>query len=177
MIKKYILKPWILLAFGLFGISATVYNNDKLFEIAKNMELFANVFREVNTNYVDEVDPGTLMKIGIDAMLNSLDPYTNYITESQVQSYRISDDDRYQGIGSGFLEPFIPLFPFFIRMRIHIPKLFPAFFPSSIRGDNSYCIILDRMILACCRVKGLEKTEGSIFGLLTGMCHQFEILR
>lgn len=103
MIKKYILKPWILLAFGLFGISATVYNNDKLFEIAKNMELFANVFREVNTNYVDEVDPGTLMKIGIDAMLNSLDPYTNYITESQVQSYRISDDDRYQGIGSGFL--------------------------------------------------------------------------
>lgn len=54
--------------------------------------------REVNTNYVDEVDPRYLMSIGIDAMLNSLDPYTNYISESQVQSYRISDDDRFQGI-------------------------------------------------------------------------------
>lgn len=103
MIKKWILKPWVWLALCLTGVSATVYNNDKLFEIAKNLELFANVFREVNTNYVDEVDPGTLMKIGIDAMLNSLDPYTNYISESQVQSYRISDDDRYQGIGTSFM--------------------------------------------------------------------------
>ncbi len=103
MLKKYILKPWVLLIVGLSCISATVYTNDRLFEIAKNLELFANVFREVNTNYVDEVDPGTLMKIGIDAMLNSLDPYTNYISESQVQSYRISDDDRFQGIGTSFM--------------------------------------------------------------------------
>ena len=103
MLKKYLLQPWILIVCGLATISATVYNNDKLFEIAKNMELFANVFKEVNNNYVDEVDPGSLMKIGIDAMLNSLDPYTNYVSESQVQSYRISDDDRYQGIGSSFI--------------------------------------------------------------------------
>lgn len=103
MLKKYFLKPWVLLLLGLTGVSATIYTNDKLFEIAKNLELFANVFREVNTNYVDEVDPGSLMKIGIDAMLNSLDPYTNYISESQVQSYRISDDDRYQGIGTDFV--------------------------------------------------------------------------
>ena len=45
MIKKWILKPWLWLALCLTGVSATVYNNDKLFEIAKNLELFANVFR------------------------------------------------------------------------------------------------------------------------------------
>lgn len=84
-------------------ISATYVTNDRLFEISKNLELFAQVFKELNTNYVDEVDPGTLMKVGIDAMVASLDPYTNYISESEVESYRISDDERYQGIGASLI--------------------------------------------------------------------------
>jgi len=71
--------------------------NDRLFEISKNIELFINTFKELNANYVDEIDPGKLMRTGIDAMVGSLDPYTNYISESQVESYRLNDDVRYGG--------------------------------------------------------------------------------
>ena len=74
--------------------------NDRLFEISKNIELFINTFKELNANYVDEIDPGKLMRTGIDAMVGSLDPYTNYISESQVESYRLNDDVRYKGIGA-----------------------------------------------------------------------------
>lgn len=87
----------LVLVTGIFGISL---ENDRLFEISKNMELFASVYKMLNVHYVDQIDPNVLMKTGIDAMVNSLDPYTNYITESQVQSYRISDDEKFQGIGA-----------------------------------------------------------------------------
>jgi carboxyl-terminal processing protease len=97
--KPY-LKASLLVVCTVLLISAVTLNNDRLFEISKNIELFVNVFKEVNKNYVDEVDPSELMKVGIDAMVNSLDPYTNYITESQVERYRISDDEKYQGIGA-----------------------------------------------------------------------------
>jgi carboxyl-terminal processing protease len=70
------------------------------FEIAKNLELFANLYKEVNTYYVDEIDPARLMKTGVDAMLESLDPYTNYITESQIEGYRYIAEGRYNGIGA-----------------------------------------------------------------------------
>jgi carboxyl-terminal processing protease len=72
----------------------------RLFEISKNLELFMNVFKEVNSNYVDEIDPGKLMKTGIDAMLGTLDPYTNYISESQIERYRFEQDGIYHGIGT-----------------------------------------------------------------------------
>ena len=87
----------LVLVTGIFGITL---ENDRLFEISKNMELFASVYKMLNVHYVDQIDPNVLMKTGIDAMVNSLDPYTNYITESQVQSYRISDDEKFQGIGA-----------------------------------------------------------------------------
>ena len=70
------------------GMSVAIVKNDKLFEITKNIEIFANAYQKLNTNYVDEIDPSELMRIGIDAMVNSLDPYTNYISESQIESYR-----------------------------------------------------------------------------------------
>lgn len=90
---------------AVLGLSAfTVLENDRLFEISKNIELFVNVYKELNKNYVDDVDPSTLMRTGIDAMVNSLDPYTNYITESQVERYRISDDDKFQGIGASVVD-------------------------------------------------------------------------
>jgi carboxyl-terminal processing protease len=97
---KSIFKSSLLILCLVVGMSTVVYNNDRLFEISKNIELFVNVFKELNKNYVDEVDPSELMKIGIDAMVGSLDPFTNYITETQVERYRISDDDKYQGIGA-----------------------------------------------------------------------------
>lgn len=86
----------------LVGGLATTYvsNNDKLFEIAKNIELFANLYKEINTYYVDELEPSQLMKTGVDAMVNSLDPYTNYISESQIEGYRFITEGRYNGIGA-----------------------------------------------------------------------------
>lgn len=83
----------------LLGASAGIMTNDKYFEIVKNIEIFSNVYKELNKNYVEDIDPGELMRIGIDAMVGSLDPFTNYISESQVESYRINNQGRYEGLG------------------------------------------------------------------------------
>jgi carboxyl-terminal processing protease len=92
---------WVLVVLvSLLSFAAVQQNGGRLFEISKNIELFMNVFKEVNANYVDEIDPGKLMKTGIDAMLNTLDPYTNYIAESQVERYRFQQDGQYFGIGT-----------------------------------------------------------------------------
>ena len=97
---KNVYKIGSLVIIMLIGISATTVNNDRLYEIAKNIEIFVNVYKELNKNYVDDLDPSQLMRTGIDAMVGSLDPYTNYISESQVASYRINTEGKYQGIGA-----------------------------------------------------------------------------
>jgi len=90
---------------GIMFLSSFVYNNnDKLFEIAKNLEIFTNVYKQLNTHYVDDIEPNQLMRTGIDAMMNSLDPYTVYYSESQVESYRISTDNKYNGLGAASKE-------------------------------------------------------------------------
>src|SRR5690606_28830944 len=73
---------------------------DRYFEIAKNLDIFATLFKEVNALYVDEVNPNTLVRTGIDAMLESLDPYTNYIPEDEVEDYRTMNTGQYGGIGA-----------------------------------------------------------------------------
>jgi len=83
----------------LLGVAATV-DQDKYFEIIKNIEIFTNVYKEVNASYVDGTDPSKLMKTGIDAMLASLDPFTNYFSEAQVEDYRLSTEGKYNGIGA-----------------------------------------------------------------------------
>lgn len=86
----------LFLVFGLFAFKVT----DKYFEIQKNLDIFATLFKEVNMFYVDEVNPNTLMKTGLDAMLNSLDPYTNYIPEDEIEDYRTMTTGQYGGIGA-----------------------------------------------------------------------------
>jgi carboxyl-terminal processing protease len=73
---------------------------ERYFEIAKNLDIFATMFKEVNTYYVDEVNPNTFMRAGIDAMLSSLDPYTNYIPEDDIEDYRFMTTNQYGGIGA-----------------------------------------------------------------------------
>lgn len=90
----------VLSVIALIGISATSIQKDKLYEISKNIEIFINVYKELNANYVDDLDPNQLMRVGLDAMVASLDPYTNYISESQVASYMINTEGRYEGIGA-----------------------------------------------------------------------------
>jgi carboxyl-terminal processing protease len=72
---------------------------DDYFEISKNLEIFSTVYKTVNSEYVDEVNPGDLMKKGIDAMLASLDPYTNFYNESQAEDAMIMQSGEYGGIG------------------------------------------------------------------------------
>ncbi len=74
--------------------------NNRFFEIAKNIEIFTNLYKELNTYYVDDIDPGQLMRTGIEAMVESLDPYTNYISESDIEGYRYLTEGRYNGIGA-----------------------------------------------------------------------------
>ncbi|HEU5289299.1 MAG TPA: S41 family peptidase [Cyclobacteriaceae bacterium] len=73
---------------------------ERYFEIAKNLDIFATLFKEVNALYVDEVNPNRLVKTGIDAMLESLDPYTNYIPEDMVEDFRTMNTGQYGGIGA-----------------------------------------------------------------------------
>lgn len=77
-------------------------NHGKYFEISKNIEIFTTLYKELNTYYVDDVDPSKLMRTGVDAMLNSLDPYTNYISESDIEGYRFITEGKYTGVGASF---------------------------------------------------------------------------
>ncbi len=70
------------------------------FEISKNLDIFNAVYRELNISYVDGTKPGQLMKTGIDAMLNSLDPYTVYYTENDIEDFRFMTTGEYGGIGA-----------------------------------------------------------------------------
>ena len=94
-------KPFIILALAVavilpFGFSG----ENNYFEISKNLDIFATLYREVNTYYVDDVDPAKFMRTGIDAMLESLDPYTNYISEADIEGYRFQTTGKYGGIGA-----------------------------------------------------------------------------
>ncbi len=73
---------------------------DGYFEIGKNLEIFNELYKELNIYYVDETNPGELMTTGIDAMLESLDPYTQYIAESDMEDYRFQTTGQYGGIGA-----------------------------------------------------------------------------
>ena len=93
-VKKYI----YLSVIALIGFSA--FKAEDYFEISKNLDIFAEVYKEVNTTYVDDVKPGELVRAAIDGMLGSLDPYTNFYSEAQAEDYRYQTTGTYAGIGS-----------------------------------------------------------------------------
>ena len=86
-------------SFGVFAFQGKI-TNDRYFEIVKNLDIFATMYKEVNAYYVDEINPSKLMRTGIEAMLRSLDPYTNYIPEDDIEDYRTSTTGEYGGIGA-----------------------------------------------------------------------------
>jgi carboxyl-terminal processing protease len=90
-----------LLLIGFFTLlQSTPAQTSQNFEISKNLDIFATLYREINSNYVDELNASELVKTGIDAMLRSLDPYTNYIPEAEIEDYRFMTTGEYGGIGS-----------------------------------------------------------------------------
>ncbi len=82
------------------GGAVTLAAGDNYFEIGKNLEIFNELYKDVNIYYVDDINPGDLITTGIDAMLESLDPYTQYIAESDLEDYRIMTTGQYGGIGA-----------------------------------------------------------------------------
>ena len=91
----------VLMLVLLSGVWAfTAPQNDKYFEILKNLDIFATMYKEVNANYVDDVNPNTIMQTGIDAMLESLDPYTVYYAEDEIEDVRTENTGQYGGIGA-----------------------------------------------------------------------------
>lgn len=97
-------RKWLIfIALAVVGLAANrKTDHGKYFEISKNIEIFTNLYKELNTYYVDDVDPSKLMRTGVDAMLNSLDPYTNYISESDIEGYRYITEGKYNGVGAAF---------------------------------------------------------------------------
>ncbi len=70
------------------------------FEIAKQIEIFTTLFKELNMNYVDDTNPGELMDTAIKNMLDDLDPYTRFLNEQDVEAYKINNSGEYSGIGA-----------------------------------------------------------------------------
>jgi carboxyl-terminal processing protease len=96
ILRKKILIPVFALAFLFVGVS---FRND-FFEIAKQIEIFTNLFKTVNQNYVDETNPGELMDNAIKNMLIELDPYTVFSNEQDVLKFKINTTGEYTGIGA-----------------------------------------------------------------------------
>lgn len=98
-ISKKVKILFILVALSTFFLAFDT-PSQRFFDIAKNLEIFTSVYNEVNRYYVDEVDPNVIMRKGIDEMLASLDPYTNYIPEDDIENFTFISTGQYGGIGS-----------------------------------------------------------------------------
>lgn len=95
---QYKKRIWILALCLVFS----AWNHKRLvdyFEISKNLDILAEVYRKVNQSYVNDVMPGELIRVAIDAMLKSLDPYTNFYSEAQTEEFRLRTSGSYDGIG------------------------------------------------------------------------------
>ena len=85
---------------GVASLTLVSFDDNTTFEIAKNLDIYYTLFRELNLYYVDDTKPGDLIKKSIDAMLTSLDPYTVYIPESQMEDFRFMTTGQYGGVGA-----------------------------------------------------------------------------
>lgn len=97
--KKY---RKIILSAGLLALAVGTWSfKDDLFQISKNLEVFASLYKEVNINYVDDINSAEMLKTGADAMLNGLDPYTEFVPESEIEDYKLHYvSTQYGGIGA-----------------------------------------------------------------------------
>jgi len=93
--------------------------NDDLFQISKNLEVFASVYKEVNINYVDDINSAKFIKTGVDAMLDGLDPYTEFVPESEIEDYKLHYvSTQYGGIGASI---------FARNGKVYVSEIFSGF--------------------------------------------------
>ena len=99
MIAKY---KRLIIGAGLLTLAIGIWSfDDDLFEISKNLSVFAALYKEVNINYVDDINSAKLIKTGADAMLDGLDPYTEFVPESEIEDYKLHYvSTQYGGIGA-----------------------------------------------------------------------------
>ncbi|WP_318343112.1 S41 family peptidase [Flagellimonas baculiformis] len=98
ILKKKLVVPFLAIAV-LIGASSFSFKSD-FFEIAKQIEIFTTLFKELNMNYVDETNPAELMDSAIKNMLDELDPYTRFLNEQDVEAFKINNSGEYSGIGA-----------------------------------------------------------------------------
>ena len=96
--KKYIV--FTCLTISVFVGLTAFTNTASFFEVSKNLDIFTTLYKELNTYYVDELNPNNLIQAGVDDMCASLDPYTDYISEENMADYRTQTTGRYGGIGA-----------------------------------------------------------------------------
>ncbi|MCU0325713.1 MAG: S41 family peptidase [Spirosomaceae bacterium] len=85
----------------LFGAAFVAFkSDDRYFEIAKNLDIFATMFKELNAYYVDDINPNRAMRLSIEGMLKQLDPYTNFYPEDDIEDYMTMTTGKYNGIGA-----------------------------------------------------------------------------
>ena len=98
--RKLLSKKVMIPVFAMvFLVAASSFKSD-FFEIAKQIEIFTTLFKELNMNYVDETNPAELMDTAIKNMLEDLDPYTKFLNEQDVEAYKINNAGEYSGIGA-----------------------------------------------------------------------------
>jgi len=153
---------FLVIILGLFMSLVAFKQAEDYFEISKNLDIFSAVYKEVNVSYVDQVNPGELIKEAIDAMLFSLDPYTNFYSESQAEDYRFQVTGSYGGIGANVRSK---------NGRIVVDRTFEGF-PAQKNGLRSgdYIIAVDGKSV-------VEKTSKQLTDLLKGTAGTAVVLK
>lgn len=105
---------------GIFALAVIAVSfKDDLFEISKNLDIFASAYKEVNINYVDDINSSKMIKTGVDAMLDGLDPYTEFVPESEIEEYKLHYvSTQYGGIGASI---------FSRNGKVYISEVFAGF--------------------------------------------------
>ena len=99
MIKRINIR-YFLIVFAFTSVLHTYSQDQNNFELSKNLEIYADILRQLNLNYADDINPGELNTTAIDALLEKLDPYTVYVPESRREDFELMTKGEYGGIGS-----------------------------------------------------------------------------
>ena len=147
-------KRWGFVA-GIAVLAVVIFGfQDDLFQIAKNLDVFSSVYKEVNINYVDDINSAKMIKTGVDAMLDGLDPYTEFVPESEIEDYKLHYvSTQYGGIGAGI---------FAREGKVYVSDVFEGF-PAQ-KGD----IRAGDRLIKINNVEVTGKTNDQVSALLKG---------
>lgn len=116
--KQFRIKNLFLILILIGAISLSFSFKSNFFEIAKQIEIYNTMFKELNMYYVDEINPAELTEKAIKNTLNSLDPYTNFYNEQMVENAKIAREGEYGGVGVNV---------FYTKEGIHIREIYKGF--------------------------------------------------